>query len=63
MRELDREYLFRVRERLIKFCPICGKELEMHPSTGVPACFAHCDIVVIDDRLVIDVMPNLKGLG
>lgn len=29
----------------LKFCPECGKELEIHPISGWKACFLHGDFV------------------
>lgn len=38
---------------LIKVCPVCGKELEIHPLTGWKACFLHGDFIVSEDGLSI----------
>lgn len=37
---------------LLKFCPICGEKLEVHPTAWTKACFTHGEFVTItpDDR-------------
>lgn len=34
--------------KALRYCPICGKELETHPIAGQPACFLHGDFEVTE---------------
>jgi len=38
---------------LLKICPACGKELEIHPVSGWKACFLHGDFIISEDNLSI----------
>lgn len=32
----------------IRFCPRCGKRLELHPHTGQPSCFVDGDFEITE---------------
>lgn len=51
---MDREILMQKYAQL-KFCPVCGKELERNPLSGDFACFVHGDFVgrKIGEELVV----------
>ena len=47
----------------LKFCPECGKELEIHPNSGWKACFLHGDMKVVDDIITWDFTKHLIKRG
>jgi len=47
-------------DKVIKFCPECGKSLERSPISGWYACFLHGDFVINSDgKIVWDYTKNL----
>ena len=51
-------------KKFLRFCPICGNELEIHPFRNVPCCYNHGDFVVKEDahsrnnlRVTFELMP------
>lgn len=47
------------RINLMRFCPVCGKPLEIHPSAGMPACFLHGDVVIRHDGVFFQIAGNI----
>lgn len=46
---------FRIYKAL-KFCPVCGKNLEIHPLAGTMSCFSHGDFIVkvLKDEVTVE---------
>lgn len=36
-----------------KYCPVCGEEMETHPSSGMPSCFEDGDVRLLDGEMVV----------
>lgn len=43
----------------LKFCPECGKELEIPPISPWKACFLHGEFLIKNDKVVWDFTKNL----
>ncbi len=46
-------------ERFLKFCPECGKELELCPISNEIACFLHGNFIIREDKLIWNYTKNL----
>jgi hypothetical protein len=58
---VDRNLKFDRVIQSLKFCPTCGKELDIHPATGQLACFLHGEFEVVEEQAGIRVTYNDRG--
>ncbi len=52
--------------KALKFCPVCGKELEASPQSGLKTCFVHGDFDCHERRIVWDTaqyQPAVRSSG
>jgi hypothetical protein len=58
---LENEMGFKVAAvyNFLKFCPECGKELEIDPLSGWKACFLHGDFTTTSEIIIWNFTSNL----
>lgn len=37
----------------LKYCPVCGEEMEVNPGSNLPSCFLDGDVRTIDGDTVV----------